>query len=88
MPLVPAQGVAGQEELRPQAEATRGWAMTVAIPLVVLAGAVVYVACHYLGLRIWHAIVAAIFGFLLAATSFAPQINSLLSGVAQWLRKP
>jgi hypothetical protein len=62
--------------------------MTVSIPLVVIFGILVFAAYHYMGLRAWHAIVALIFGFLLAATTAAPEIHSLLSSLAQWLNKP
>ena len=62
--------------------------MTVSIPLVVLVGAPVYVAWRYMGLRVWQIIVCLIFGFLLAATTAAPQIQNLLTGIAQWLTKP
>ena len=46
--------------------------MTVSIPLVVIFGILVFVAYRYMGLRAWHAVVALIFGFLLAATTAAP----------------
>jgi hypothetical protein len=61
--------------------------MTVSIPLVVIVAILVYVAYRYMGLRAWHVIVCAILGFLLAATSAAPQIRSLLTGLVQWLQK-
>jgi hypothetical protein len=60
--------------------------MTVSIPLVALIAALVYVAYRYLGLRAWHALIAAVLGFLLAATSAAPQIRSVLAGIAAWLQ--
>jgi hypothetical protein len=62
--------------------------MTVSIPLVALAGAVVYIAWRYLGLRVWQAVVCLVFGFLLAATTAAPEIRSLITGIVQWLAKP
>ena len=55
--------------------------MTVSIPLLTLMVIVVYVAYRHMGLRVWHAIVCLILGFLLASTGAAPQINSLLSGI-------
>jgi hypothetical protein len=60
--------------------------MTVSIPLVAIAGLTVFLAYRYMGLRGWHAIVSLIFGFLLAATSVAPQINRLFAGVVLWLQ--
>jgi hypothetical protein len=62
--------------------------VTVSIPLVALFGAAVFLAYRYMGLRAWHAVVALIFGFLLAATTAAPEIRSLLSGLTHWLNKP
>lgn len=58
--------------------------MNVTIPIVAIAGLVVYVAYRYMSLRIWHAIVCLLFGFLLAATSAAPQINRLLAAILAW----
>jgi len=60
--------------------------MIVSIPLIVLAAIIVYIAYRHMGLRVWHAIVCALFGFLLAATSAAPQIRSLIAGIVQWLQ--
>jgi len=55
--------------------------MTVSIPLLTLMVIVVYVAYRHMGLKVWHAIVCLILGFLLPSTGAAPQINSLISGV-------
>ena len=62
--------------------------MTISIPLIALIALVAYIAYRHLGLRAWHAIVCMILGFLLAATSAAPQIRSFLAGLIQWLQKP
>ena len=62
--------------------------MTVSIPLVVIAGAFIWIAYRYMGLRIWQAVVCLIFGFLLAATTAAPEIRNLLTGLVQWLTRP
>jgi len=62
--------------------------MTVSIPLVFIAGVIVWLAYRYMGLRVWQAIVCLIFGFQLAATTAAPDIRDLLTGLAQWLTKP
>jgi len=62
--------------------------MTVSVPLVVIFGILVFVAYRYMGLRAWHAIVVLIFGFLLAATTAAPEIHALLSSLVHWLNKP
>jgi hypothetical protein len=62
--------------------------MTVSIPLVAIAGVIVYIAWRYMGLKVWHAIVCLLFGFLLAATTAGPQIHNLITGFVQWLTKP
>ena len=62
--------------------------MAVSVPLVAIFGILLYIAYRYTGLRAWHAVVALIFGFLLAATTAAPEIHTLLSSLAQWLNKP
>lgn len=62
--------------------------MTVTIPLIALVAVLVWIAYRYMGLRVWHAITAAVLGFLLAATSAAPEIQKLLAALAQWLNKP
>ena len=60
--------------------------MTVSLPLIALVAIVAYIAYRHMGLRAWHAAVCALLGFLLAATSAAPQIRSVLTGIIQWLQ--
>ena len=62
--------------------------MTVTVPVVVIVGGVIYVAYRYMGLRVWQAIICLIFGFLLAATTAAPEIRALITAIVQWLSKP
>jgi hypothetical protein len=62
--------------------------MTVSIPLVAIVGLVVFLAWRYMGLRVWQAVACLVLGFLLAATTAAPQIHSLITGIVQWLSKP
>ena len=62
--------------------------MTITIPLIVFVAIVVYIAYRFLGLRIWHAIVAAILGFLLAATSAAPAIQNFLNSLTRSINNP
>ncbi|GAA0914155.1 hypothetical protein [Nonomuraea longicatena] len=58
--------------------------MTVTIPLVVLVGAMVYIAWRFLGLRLWHLALTLLFGFLLAATTMAPEIDRVLRAALGW----
>ena len=57
--------------------------MTVSIPLVLIVGAVVFAAWRYMGLKAWQAVVCLLFGFLLAATTAAPSIQRLVTGLIQ-----
>jgi hypothetical protein len=87
-PVALPQGMAQQRNLYRLPHRKEVIPMTVSIPLVVIFGILVYVAYRYMGLRAWHAIVALIFGFLLAATTAAPEIHRLLISLANWLNKP
>jgi hypothetical protein len=60
--------------------------MTVTIPFVTIVGLVIFIAYRYMGLRVWHAIVCLLFGFLVAATSAAPQINRMLAAILTWFQ--
>lgn len=62
--------------------------MTATIPLVAIAGFGVYLAYRYMGMRVWHAIVCTLYGFLLAGTTAAPQISHLITTLTQWLQRP
>jgi hypothetical protein len=55
--------------------------MTVSIPLLTIMAIAVYVAYRHMRLKVWHAVVCVIVGFLLASTGAAPQINSVLTGL-------
>lgn len=60
--------------------------MTVSIPLIALVAIAAYIAYRHAGLRAWHAAVCImLLGFLLAATSAAPQINRVLAAIVRWL---
>ena len=60
--------------------------MTVTIPVVAIVGLIVFIAYRYMGLRAWHALVSLLFGFLLAATAAAPQINHILAAIVAWFQ--
>jgi NhaP-type Na+/H+ or K+/H+ antiporter len=59
--------------------------LTVTIPLVVLVAVVALIAWRFMGLRMWQLIVCLLFGFLLAATSAAPEINQVVTGIVHAL---
>jgi hypothetical protein len=59
--------------------------VTVSIPLVVVLGAVLWLAWRYMGLRTWQAILCLLLGFLLAATTAAPSIRHIVHGIVRAL---
>lgn len=60
--------------------------MNVSIPLLAIVAVLVYLAYRFMRLRAWHALACAVLGFLLAATSAAPQIRSILAGIVAWFQ--
>lgn len=59
--------------------------MTITIPLIVIVGALVWVAWRFMGLRTWQAILCLLLGFLLAATSAASAIHRAVTGIIRSL---
>nr|WP_055504934.1 hypothetical protein [Nonomuraea pusilla] len=59
--------------------------MTVSIPLVVLLGLAVVLAVRYLKLRLWMAMICAVFSHLLAATTLTPEIDRALRAFLDWI---
>ncbi len=57
--------------------------MTVSIPLLTLMVIVVYVAYRHMGLKVWHAVVCLVLGFLLASTGAAPEISNLIASIVR-----
>ena len=45
--------------------------MTVSIPLLAIMAIAVYVVYRYMGLKVWHAVLCLIVGFLLASSGAA-----------------
>lgn len=50
--------------------------MTVSLPLVFVLGVIAWAATKFLGVRMWVAVVIALFGFWLSHTGLAPSIES------------
>jgi hypothetical protein len=59
--------------------------MVISVPLIAIVAAIVFVAWRYMGLRVWQAVVCLLLGFLLAATTAAPEIRQLVTAIVQWL---
>src|ERR1700733_6570747 len=66
----PASGIRGPTARR------RGRTLTVTIPLVGLVAVFAFVAWRFMGLRMSQLILCLLLGFLLAATSAAPENNN------------
>lgn len=52
-----------------------------AISLVLVFGVAVWVLYRYAGLKVWHALTCIAFGFYLATSSFAPEINTAIAAI-------
>ncbi|MDX3363608.1 hypothetical protein [Streptomyces sp. ME02-6978.2a] len=50
--------------------------MTVSLPLVLVLGLIAWSAVKFLGVRMWIAVVIALFGFWLSHTFLAPAIET------------
>ncbi|WP_369251072.1 hypothetical protein [Streptomyces sp. R41] len=59
--------------------------MAISISAVVLLGVLVFIFVRKSGLNAGHAIVCSLFGFFLASTSMAPNINRFVTGVADMI---
>lgn len=58
--------------------------MIISIPLIAILAIVAWIAYRHMGLRLWHALVCVILGFLLAATGAAPDINHVIATVTRF----
>jgi uncharacterized membrane protein len=59
--------------------------VNITVPLVLVLTVIAYVAWRYMGLRAWQAILCLVTGFLLAATSAAPQIHQVITSIVRAL---
>jgi membrane protein YdbS with pleckstrin-like domain len=59
--------------------------LAISLSLVLILAVGVGFLVRYMGLRVWHALICAAFGFTLAATSIAPQISQTLNGIVRIL---
>ena len=57
--------------------------MIISVPVVAVLGVLAWVAWRYMGLRAWQAVLCLLLGFLLAATSEAPEIRRILTGLVR-----
>jgi hypothetical protein len=59
--------------------------MILSLPVVLLFGILMFLLVRKGGLKLSHALIAMIFGFYLASTALAPQINTLDSTIANFI---
>jgi hypothetical protein len=55
--------------------------LAVSLSLVPLLGIAVWLLLKYAGLKFWHAVVCALFGFFLAATTAAPAVRHMVRSI-------
>ena len=55
--------------------------MVISLSLVLVLGVVVWLLHRYAGLKAWHGVICVLFGFLLATTSFAPEIRTTVTAI-------
>ncbi len=61
--------------------------MTVTVPVLLVTAVVAFACYRYMGLRLWHLVVCLLLGFLLAATSAAPDIQNFLNTILNGAHK-
>jgi hypothetical protein len=59
--------------------------LVISISLVLALGIAVWWLYKYNGMKIWHGLICALFGFYLAASSLAPEIRNTVTAVIRAL---
>lgn len=57
--------------------------LVMSVSAVLLFGFLVFVLCHWAGLRALHAVVCVMFGFYLASSPLAASVSSAMGSLAQ-----
>lgn len=57
--------------------------LAVSVPFVVALGVLILLLHKFAGLKWWHAAVCSLFGFYLAASTFAPAVTEFISRVVR-----
>lgn len=55
--------------------------VAISISLVLLFAVAAWILYRYGGMKLWHALVCIAFGFYLATSSLAPEINNVVSSI-------
>jgi hypothetical protein len=59
--------------------------LVISISLVLVLGIAVWWLHKYSGMKVWHGLICALFGFYLAASSLAPEIRNTVTAVIRAL---
>jgi hypothetical protein len=59
--------------------------LAISVPFVLALGALIVILHKFAGLKWWHAAVCALFGFYLAATTFAPGVMGFVNDLVHVL---
>ena len=59
--------------------------MAISLSLVLVLGVVVWLLHRHAGLKAWHGVICVLFGFFLAASSFAPEIRTTVTAIIRAL---
>jgi hypothetical protein len=61
--------------------------VVISLSAALLLGVVLFVMIRSKSIKVWPAVVAALFGFFLASTNMAPDINRFLNSVADTINQ-
>ena len=59
--------------------------LAISLSLVLVLAVAVWLLHRYAGLKAWHGVICVMFGFFLAASSFAPEIRTTVTAIIRAL---
>ena len=59
--------------------------LAISVSLIALLAVAVWTLYKFAGLKLWHGLVCALFGFYLASSSVAPQIDTAVASIIRAL---
>jgi hypothetical protein len=59
--------------------------LAISVSLIALLAAAVWTLYKFAGLKLWHGLVCCLFGFYLASSSVAPQIDTAVASIIRAL---
>lgn len=62
--------------------------MLVILPAALIFGGITFTLVRGFRLKVWHAIIAALFGFCLATTGLGPAVDELIRAILKMLHVP